>query len=151
MHLGSKILNNFFNSFYRCILRIGTGCPISNLYWATGSLLVENIILRNKLVFYFHLINLPPDSLGKEVIDIQIKHSLPGLATQLADHISKLGNPQFASKWQWKRAVGSYVESLNKHQLLNKIKGYKKLNYDDFLSEEFGRKTYFYNSSLNTL
>ena len=85
------------------------------------------------------------------MIDIQIKYSLPGLATQLADHVSKLGNPQLASKWQWKRAVGSYIESLNKHQLLEKIKGYKKLNYDDICKEEFGRKSYFYNNGLDTV
>ena len=38
-----RALTNFFNTFYCCIFCIGSGCPISNLYWQSGSLLVEKM------------------------------------------------------------------------------------------------------------
>ena len=140
-----KILTNFCNMFLRTIFRIETGCPIMNLYWQSGSLLVENIILKNQMMFYHHLANLPSDCLAAEVFSLQVTHSLPGLATQIKEHIQNLGiNPVSVSKRVWKKKVYNYINTLNREQLLSNIKKYKKLNYNDFCQEKFERKEYFY-------
>ena len=67
-----KILNNIFNDFYRCLFRIGTGCPIIGFYWHCGDLFVENLVLQRKLNFVHHLANLE-EGLAKEVFEIQEK------------------------------------------------------------------------------
>ena len=140
-----KILTNFFNMFLRCIFRIGTGCPIMNLYWQSGFLLVENLILKNQMMFYHHLANLPSVSLAAEIFSLQVEHSLPGLATQIEEHIHKLGiSPMNSSKRFRKKKVANYINTINREQLLGKIRKYKKLDYDQFCQEEFERKEFFY-------
>ena len=96
-------------------------------------------------MFYHHLSNLPSDSLAAEVFSIQVANSLPGLATQIKEHIDKLEiNPACVSKRVWKKKVYKYINTLNREQLLSNIKKYKKLNYDEYCQEDFGRKDYFY-------
>ena len=53
------------------------------------------------------------------------------------------------SKWQYKKSVRKYIVSLNRKQILEEIRGYKKLSFDDLSLEPFGRKGYFSNMSLN--
>ena len=43
--------------FLRCLLGVGTGCPIPLLYSETGVLLMEHRILQRKLMF-IHVLNL---------------------------------------------------------------------------------------------
>ena len=86
-----KILNNLFNQFHRSLMRIGTGCPADNFYWQSGSLKPEFCILLKQLKFVHHLANLPVGSLGRDIHDLQVSHSLPGLATSLQKHLNTLG------------------------------------------------------------
>ena len=66
-----KALNDLYSHFYRCIFRIGIGCPVICFYWQCGTLRVSNIILQRKLSFIHHLSNLPRGSLGRDVFDLQ--------------------------------------------------------------------------------
>ena len=149
-----KLLHDFFNTFHRIIMRIGSGCPTSNLYWQSGSLLVHNLILKKKLMFYPHLSCLPRESLAGSVFQIQKTDlSVPGLVSEVNEHIVKIGipNPSDLSKWQWKALVRKYINHLNKSELLESIKKYKKFNFEQFSKEDFARKPYFYDHNLKTV
>ena len=62
-----NLIDRFFNSFYTCIFRIGSGSPSANNFWQVGALTRNNILLKKQLSFYFHLSSLPPDSLANQV------------------------------------------------------------------------------------
>ena len=74
-----KILDDLFHFFCRTIFRVSVSCPIPSYYIETGSLMFSNQILQKKLLFIRHLANLPEESLGRIVIEEQIKNGLPGL------------------------------------------------------------------------
>ena len=116
---------------------------------------MENIILKEKLIFYHHLVNLPSDSLAREVIDLQLSNpdtSGPNLVTEVKEYIEQLGmNPVNVSKWQWKKKIRIFIKNKNRLDLLSNIKHYKKLDYDLFCQEEFGRKAYFFDNDLDTV
>ena len=145
-----KILNNLFNLFHRSLMRIGTGCPVDNFYWQSGSLKPEFLILQKQLMFVHHLSNLPVGSLGRDFHDLQVAHSLPGLVTSLQDHLSSIGisDLKAVSKRHWKKVTNKYVTSLNRNNILDRIKNMKKLNYEEFSRETFVRKPYFYDLDL---
>ena len=140
-----RILDDLFHYFCRTIFRIHTGCPKPSFYWESGSLKIENIILEKKLNFLFHLANLSIDSLGRQFFDLQEEDSsLPSLLKECREHIDQIGlNFREVSKWQYKRKVKSYIKKRNKNQLLEEIRGYKKLNHDELSIEPFERKSYF--------
>merc|ERR1711954_11585 len=54
---------------------------------------------------------------------------------------------KYMSKWQFKKIVYKYVTELNKAELLDNAKSYKKVDYGSLAKEEFKRKDYF--SQLN--
>ena len=138
-------LSDFFNQFFRIIFRIGSGCPIVNFYWQTGSLKVQYHILQKKMMFYHHLANLPVNSLGRTVLEIQVEKSLPGLAKDIEEHLTNIGvnDIREVTKYHWKKKVKSYVAELNKRELLEDSKKYKKISYDEIKQETFERKKYF--------
>ena len=79
-----KVLKNLYHQWYCCLFRIGTGAPKANFFWLCGTRTPENIILEEKMKFYFHLKNLPPNSLGKEIIEAQERNKhLPSLTKEL--------------------------------------------------------------------
>ena len=147
-----KVINSLFNSFYRVIFRIGTGCPIPNFYWQCGTMKAEFYILQRKLNFLFHLANLSLDSLARNIFDLQEKNSdsVPSLFSECRHHLTQLNFQvnRHASKWQWKKLVRRYIEDLNRKSLLDDIKKYKKLDYNDCASEQFKRKQYFFEMNI---
>ena len=68
--------------FYRCLMAVGSGCPIPSLYWETGGLMMKWRIIEKKLLFLHHVATLPEGSLAKEILDVQTNLSLPGLAQE---------------------------------------------------------------------
>ena len=38
-------------TFYRCLLAVGSGCPLPSLYWETGGTLMKYRILKKKNAF----------------------------------------------------------------------------------------------------
>ena len=106
---------------------------------------MTNRIIMRKLLFYHHLANLPDESLAKEVFNVQAKLSLPGLVSECYRFLAEMNiaeNPNKTSKWQWKRIIKTKIMNKNRNDLLNLIKGYKKLSYDDLSQEHFERKSY---------
>ena len=97
------------------------------------------------MLFIFHLFNLEPDTLGRQVAELQAAHNLPGLIKTNNHHLVALDfeNSRYMSKWQFKKLAKSYVNSLNKSQLLDKIKESKKIDYEQCVKEEYKRKEYF--------
>ena len=146
-----RILNNFFNYFFRSIFRCSSGAPKPNFYWQTGSLRVENLILQKKLVFFHHLSSLPVESLAGEVFKLQLEKNIDGLVTDCKEHILKMGNtnPKEVSKYMWKKRTRLYVTEKNKNDLLEDIKGYKKLDYNELSKENFERKKYFFEQNID--
>ena len=51
--------------FYRCLMAVGSGCPIPALYWETGGIMMKYRITQKKLLFLPHVTTLPEDSLAK--------------------------------------------------------------------------------------
>ena len=73
-----KILDNLFHSFNQKIWRTSTGIPIPYHYWISRILKFSNYILQKKVLFYFHLAKLPPNSLGRIAVELQEDHDTPG-------------------------------------------------------------------------
>ena len=48
--------------FYRCLLSVGSGCPIPSLYWETGGIMMKYRIIKKKLLFLHHVTTLPSSS-----------------------------------------------------------------------------------------
>ena len=144
-----KVLDNLFHSFCQTIYRVGVGCPIPNFYWQSASIKFENIVLMRKLNFVHHIANLPPHALAREVHDLQVEHG-GGLHSEIEEHLNTLGvtDLRSVSKWQWRKRIREYIINLNKTQLLEDIKRYKKLNYDELSCEPFERKSYLSTLSL---
>ena len=61
------------NLFYRVLLNVPTGCPISIMYWDCGGLLMVNRILKHKLVSLHQLAVMDNDSLAKQIFNVQCK------------------------------------------------------------------------------
>ena len=144
-----KILDNLFHSFCQKIYRVGSGCPIPNYYWQSGSIKFSILILQKKLNFVHHLANLSPCDLGRQVWDIQVENSL-GLYSEVAEHLEAIGvsDLRAVNKYHWKKTVRNYTAGLNKTQLLEDIRKYKKLNHSELSEETFGRKSYLSTLSL---
>ena len=68
-----KILNNLQNMMFRYLLNTPRSTPKPFLLWELGSLSMENRIIKQKLNFFHHLVNLPDSSLAKEMVNVQIK------------------------------------------------------------------------------
>ena len=77
--------------FYRCILAVGSGCPIPSLYWETGGMLIKNRILKNKLLLLHHISTLGEDTLAREILEVQMELSLPGLYLECKDFLVNAG------------------------------------------------------------
>ena len=73
------------------------------------------------------------------------------LYSEVKEHLNLMNVSQLSAmnKWQFKRKVKTYIYELNKTQLLESSKKYKKLTFDELRSQTFERKSYFYNLSLD--
>merc|ERR1711954_125743 len=74
-----------------------------------------------------------------------MESSLPSLVTEMKEHLASLGvsDLKSISKNMWRSKVKKYVTNLNRNQLLEDMKRYKKLNFEECEKEEFKRKEYF--------
>ena len=140
------MLDDLQNQFLRNLLATPRSCPIPALMWETGTISMENKIIKKKLLFYHHLTHLPHDSLAWEVADIQTRLALPGLLAECEELALTMGltTPSTCSKFQWKKKVNEKILIKNRSDLLQKVeKGeYKKINLDELKSEVFELKPY---------
>ena len=86
-----KKLNKFTITYLRVALGLGKkgGCPLPSLYWQTGTMLPENFILYQKLLFIHHLATLPDGSLAKDSYLAQKIKQYPGIVTQCEEFLNK--------------------------------------------------------------
>ena len=139
-------LSKLQTQFYRAILAESWGCPTPSLYWDTAGLLMKNQILKKKLLFLHHLATLPEDSLAREVYEVQTRLSLPGLVDECKEMLAEFMVTDIISftKKQWKLFIKKRIEEKNKYELLEQIKGYKKLCYEELSKESYEVKEYFF-------
>ena len=136
--------------FYRAILSIGTGCPIPIIYWDTGGMLIKYRITKNKLLFFHHLATLSSESLAKEIFEVQKELNLPGLVSECNAILIEAGvkDVEKYSKYQWKALVNRLCRKLNEDDLLDQMKNYKKLEYDELKNEHCEMKSYMVSLNL---
>ena len=91
-------------------------------------------ILMKKLLFLHHLSTLPENSLAAEVFHVQDRLKLPGLARECEEFLIRfrISNVSSYSKQQWKIFVKRQVWQMNKEEILQRIRTYKKIDYKDF-------------------
>ena len=135
--------------FFRC----STGTPKVNYFWQLGTLTPKNIILKRTLMFIFHLWNLPSESLAKETLMIMDQNGLPGLLSENREHLEKLHFDvnRNMSKYRFRKLVNDYIHSKCRSELLEQIKHYKKVSFEECSKEEFKRKPYFYTLNLSEI
>ena len=142
-----KILENLQFTFLRCILGVGSGCPLPMLISETGMLLMECRILKKKLLFLHHVTTLPPDSLANEILAVQKSLGLPELYTECHSFLSTHGltNVSAFSKAQWKKTINSKIHELNKEKIISmtRDKRYKKISLSQLKEDDFKKKNYF--------
>ena len=147
-----KTLKSLFNitvTYLRVALGLGKkgGAPLASLFWHTGTMLPENRILLNKILFLHHIANLPQNSLAYEFYSAQKSNpgSFPGLVSECEKYLIEwnLTNITQYSKRQWKSAVQSRIYDKNRNQILEWIKQYKKIDYNNCVREKFEMKSYF--------
>ena len=95
-------------------------------------------------MFYHHLINLPEDSLAFEITKVQEVLGYPGLVQECKSLIVKYNLPpaHLFSKGQWRTMVKRATRKMNEEEILNKMKKYKKLDYEKYAKESFEVKHY---------
>ena len=57
-------------------------------------------------------------------------------------------NPKDESKYIWRKRTRNYITEKNKNDLLDDIKGYKKLNFQELSEEKFERKNNFFEKNI---
>ena len=139
-------LDKLQNMFIRCLMAVGTGCPIPLLLSETGLLTMKWRILEKKLLFLHHVSTLPDTALAKEILQTQNNLNLPGLAQECKDFLVKhdLTDPDRYSKTQWKRLVKGKIREQNKLHIIDKVKteNYSKINIDEIIEDDFKAKKY---------
>ena len=72
---------------------------------------------------------------------------------EISDHLTNIGadDVHYVSKNVWKKRSKNYIRELNRAQLLEDIKKYKKLDYNEMSKETFERKEYFYKLNLEDI
>ena len=103
--------------------------------------------MQKKLLFAFHLENLPENSLGNEVWRTLKELDIPGLYSEAEELMRDLGLGNMAkyTKRQWKKSVNDAVHTANHKSLLQQIKQYKKLSHEELSNEAYEVKDYIGN------
>ena len=139
--------------FLRCLMAVGSGCPIPILYSETGSLKMEFRILERKLIFLHHVATLPDTSIAKEIYNVQTQLNLPGLTQECHEFLVKFGiiHIQNYSKIQWKNLIKKKIRELDKMDILEQIEseGYKQLNLETMKNDPFELKPYMKNLNVS--
>ena len=108
-------------------------------------------ILKRQLLFFHHLATLSPDSLAREIFEVQKEMKIPGLVSECNKILVEAGliDVDKYSKPRWKSVVNRLCRKLNEDDLLNQIRNYKKLEYSDLKKEHCELKSYMVNLNLH--
>ena len=141
-----KIQNLFLNTLLATF-----NCPISLMYWDLAILTMHHRILKEKLNLYFHIMNLPENSLSRNFIEIQHSLHLPGIREEISEFLNRheITNIRGFSKKDWKLFINKAIDNQNREYLIESSKKYKKINYLSLSEEDYGMKEYFLKYNLN--
>ena len=129
-----KILNKLTDlttRFLKVTMSVGkNGCPLPCLYWMTGTKFISNEILKRKMLFYHHISTLPQGTLSRDFHDVQKEHGL-GLVAKCQQLLQEwnLNNIEVYSKVQFTKILKKLIYHRNLDELLEWMKGYKKINF----------------------
>ena len=146
-----SLLNDLQFMFLRYLLATPRTCPIPALLWDTGTLLMEHRIAIRKLSFYHHLRNLPHTALAFQISEIQSSLGLPGLIQECQELLMRYNLHDVTteySKNRWKSIVKRQVNLVNRNDILDMTKSYKKLNFENLSVEKFELKDYLNKMNL---
>ena len=73
------ILTDIQNSMYRTLLTVPKSTPPPSLAGDCGGLMMKYRIMKAKLIFIHHIINLSKGTLARDILDIQVSNGYPGL------------------------------------------------------------------------
>ena len=149
-----ELLEDLQNQFLRNLLATPRTCPTPSLLWETGTISMKNKIIKKKLLFYYHILHLPHDSLAWQTYDVQTKLALPGLIQECEEMLNKMELPKAndCTQLQWKTAVKKAIKMKSRNDLLEVIdeKEYKKINLDELKKENFEIKPYMCKLNLQS-
>ena len=112
---------------------------------------MEHRIAMRKLSFYHHLRNLPNTTLAFQIAEAQRSLGLPGLVEECHDLLLRYNIPDVTneySKSRWKSLVKRNVKQMNRNDILEMIRPYKKLNFENLSQEKFELKEYLTKMNL---
>ena len=98
-------------------------------YWDTKTLSMRNRIKRNKILFFHHLLSLPPSSILFQVLQEQIRLQLPCLFSEIEEFLLRndFNEVQIFSKQQWRFLVYDAISSENEEELRRDMKNSSKI------------------------
>ena len=116
-----EMLDDLQNQFLVNLLATPRTCPTPSLMWETGTISMGNKILKKKLLFYHHLLQLPEESLAWEVAQVQSNLALPGLISECAALVLDMELPEAKSctKLEWKKLVNQNIKKKNRQDILD--------------------------------
>ena len=128
-----KELDKLEALFLSVLLAVPLSAPRASLFWDTGTVSMENKIIKEKLGLAFHIKSLEDTTLAKQIYLEQVKNNWPGLTQEVGELCENMSIPniissdQIMSKYSWKKLVKKAVETKNTEELKEKIEGYSKL------------------------
>ena len=138
--------------FLRILLKTPKTTPIQSLLWETGSLDMESRINIRKLNFYHHILNLDDDAVAKQLAKSQVNNNFPGLMDECKTLLRKYDiedEPTKFTKIAWKKKVKDSVTNIAAKNILNKMKKYKKIDFEKKVEEKFELKEYMKTMNLH--
>ena len=115
---------------------------------------MENRVLKSKMLFLHHLVELNDASLAKQIYTKQKEKTLIGPARELREIMTQLKLPNIfdhklqLSRKQWNQKVKKAIEDKEKSEVMIKLQKCSKLKGDNILKEAFGKKKYVESMSL---
>ena len=147
-----KKLTDLHLLFYRSLLASGRGAPIGGLFWFLGQLLPENLLMQKKLLFLFHLANLPSDAIARKIYEEQRRLKFEGLVSDCRLYLAELNIREslvtVSSKSEWRSLVRERISLKNRKDILEMCEEYRKLDYFELKNENFKCKEFFKNMKL---
>ena len=106
---------------------------VCSLFFFLGQMLPENIIIGKKILLAYHLFNLPPDSIGRQIAEEQRNLAFPGLISEVRQFLAEINVRESliknTSKAQFKAIIRSRMKEKNRQEVLNMMKNLKKIDY----------------------
>ena len=146
-------LEGLQNLFYRILLNVPRTTPKASLSWELGGLKMKWRIIKEKLIFIKHILQLESSALAKQILEIQVQENLPGLSKECKEFIDLLNLPNIfeleLTSQEWKSLVKKAVKKANANELKEQMLSYKKVKDRKITKDNYGLKPYIETLSLH--